>query len=220
MGKSKLLIIGSGEHTRIAIDLIEDQGVYDIFGLVTNNRKECGNLVFGHRVVCTDDDLEQVCRENKDIRNYFLGIGISSGSMKARLSAYRRIGRLLEPVNVISPDSVISKYAKLGTGVMIEPYVRIANGVTMGEHCIVQSFTSINHDQIVGDNVLIGCNVAMAGRRIGPHSTIADGSTIGFKKQVGLNCLITDGTVVTKDVPDNVIAFGNPARTLPRDPIL
>ncbi|HDV4015134.1 DapH/DapD/GlmU-related protein, partial [Escherichia coli] len=44
------------------------------------------------------------------------------------------------------------------------------------------------------------------GASIGANVTILPGVTLGE------NCLIGAGAVVTKDVPDNAIVFGNPAR--------
>ena len=215
--KKNLVIIGCGEHARCAVEVIEAQAVYKIFGFVTNSESELGKTFYGYPVLCLDDQLANMCEENRDIRHYFLGIGVASGSMLGRLSIYQRLDNILSPANVIAPESVISRHAIIGEGIFIEPYVRISNGVKLGNHCIVQSFTAINHDQTIGDNVLIGCNVAMAGESVGSHTTIADGATIGFKKSIGSNCLITDGTVVTKDLPNNVVAYGNPAKTLPRD---
>ena len=215
--KKNLVIVGCGEHARCAVEVIEEQALYNIFGFVTNSESELGKTLYGYPVLCLDDQLANLCEENKDIGYYFLGIGIASGSMLGRLSIYQRLDEILAPSTVIAPESVISRHAIIGEGIFIEPYVRISNGVKLGDHCIVQSFTAINHDQTIGDNVLIGCNVAMAGSSVGSHTTIADGSTIGFKKSIGSNCLVTDGTVVTKDIPDNVVAYGNPARTMPRD---
>ncbi len=49
----------------------------------------------------------------------------------------------------------------------------------------------------IGDNVWIGANVV-----VNPGVSI------------GNNCVIGTGSVVTKDIPDNVIAFGNPCRVV------
>ncbi len=216
MSKDKIILIGCGEHARVSIDAIEEQGKYEIFGLVSNREVELHQRVYGHEVICTDDAVRQLVMENADIKGYFLGVGVASGSMRRRCELYTWLDQILPAVNVISPQSVVSRHAVMGRGNFLEAYTRIANGVTIGNHCLVQSFTSINHDQIIGDNVLIGCNVSMAGSCIGSHTTIADGSSIAFKKSVGRNCLVSDGTVVTKDLPDDVIAYGNPAKTLPR----
>jgi sugar O-acyltransferase (sialic acid O-acetyltransferase NeuD family) len=217
MEKEKIIIVGCGEQARVTIDAIEDQDRYQIYGLVTNNDQELHQRVYGYEVICKDDDVQRLLSENADIKGYFLGVGVGTGSMARRFELYTWLDKLLEAINIISPQSVISKYSRMGKGNFIEAYARIANGVTIGNHCLIQSFTSINHDQTICDNVLIGCNVSMAGKRIGSHTTIADGSSIGFKKSVGENCLVTDGTVITKDLPDNVIAYGNPAKTMPRN---
>jgi len=211
-----IIVIGCGEQARVTIDAIEEQGKYQVFGLVTNSDDELHKKVLGYDVICKDDDVGRLVAENADIKGYFLGVGVGTGSMKRRFELYSWLDKLLDAVNIISPESVVSKYSQIGKGNILEAYTRICNGVTIGNHCLIQSFTSINHDQTIGNNVLIGCNVSMAGRSIGDHTTIADGSSIGFKKSVGQNCLITDGTVVTKDLPDNIIAYGNPAKTLPR----
>ena len=58
----------------------------------------------------------------------------------------------------------------------------------------------------------------MAGCRIGENTIIADGASIGFKRSVGKNCVIGDGAVVTKDIPDCSIAYGNPARVIKQNP--
>lgn len=216
MNKERIIVIGGGEQARVSIDAIEEQDEFKIVGLVTNNDDELHKTIYGYEVICTDSDVEALVSENADITGYFLGVGVGTGSMKRRQELYSWLDKLLPAVNVISPESVISRYARMGKGNFIEAYTRISNDVSIGNHCLVQSFTCINHDQTIGDNVLIGCNVSMAGKQIGSHTTIADGSSIGFKKSVGENCLVTDGTVVTKDLPDNVIAFGNPAKTLPR----
>lgn len=216
MSKERIILIGCGEHARVSIDAIEEQGKYEIFGLVSNRDEEVSQRVYGYEIVCKDDAVRQLVAENADIKGYFLGVGVASGSMKRRYELYTWLDEILPAVNVISPQSIVSRYARMGRGNFLEAYTRIANGVTIGNHCLIQSFTSINHDHTIGDNVLIGCNVSMAGSSIGSHTTIADGASIGFKKSVGKNCLVSDGTVVTKDLPDDVIAYGNPAKTLPR----
>ena len=58
----------------------------------------------------------------------------------------------------------------------------------------------------------------MAGRCIGNNTIIADGASIGFKKSIGNNCVIGDGAVVVKDIPDNYIVVGNPAKLLRMNP--
>ena len=212
--KEKIIIIGAGEHARMVIDNIEEQGVYEIFGLTTSNESEVGKKVFNYHVICKDDQVEQLISENQDLKGYFLGVGVSTGNMKLRYDIYSKFDKLIKAVNIIHPTAFISKYGMLGTGNILEAYTKVANGALIGNHCIINSFSAVNHDQRIGNNVLIAGNVSMAGRSIGDHTIIADGASIAFKKSIGENCIVGDGTVVTKDLPDNVIVYGNPAKII------
>ena len=208
--KEKIILFGCGEHARMVIDNIEDQGKYELFGLVTNLDNELGKKVYGYNVLCKDEELEELLKVNKDITGYFLGIG----NMKVREMVYRIMDKRLKAVNIIHPAAIISRHANIGSGNIFEAYTKVANSATVGRHCIVNSFTSINHDQIIGNNVLLAGGVSLAGKTIGDNTIISDGVTIGFKRNVGRNCIIGDGAVVTKDIPDNSIAYGNPARVV------
>jgi sugar O-acyltransferase (sialic acid O-acetyltransferase NeuD family) len=208
--KKKIILVGCGEHARMVMDNIEDQGVFEIFGLTTHLDAELGKKIYGYSVVCKDDEIPRLLKENPDIEGYFLGVG----NMKTRSRLYPELDRILPAVSVIHPATVISRHATIGKGNLIEAYVKVANGATLGDHCIINTFSAVNHDQTLGNNVLIAGNVSMAGKRIGQNTIIADGASIGFKKSVGRNCIVGDGAVVTKDLPDNVVAYGNPARVV------
>ncbi len=210
MSKDNIILIGCGEHARMVIDNIEDEGRYNIFGLVTNNDNEMGTRIYGYDVICKDGDVENLLKENRDIKGYFLGVG----NMKTRYNMYKKLDKLIDAVNIIHPTAIISKHSTIGTGNIFEAFTKVANGAVIGSHIIVNSYTAINHDEIIENNVLLAGGVSLAGKRIGENTIISDGVTVGFKKSVGRNCIIGDGAVVTKDIPDNVIAYGNPARVV------
>lgn len=206
----RIILIGCGEHARMVIDNIEQQEKYEIFGVITDDRNMIGKKLKGYNIICHNDEVELLLKENKEIEAYFLGVG----NMRTREKLFKRFDSILNAVNIIHPSSIISKHANIGYGNIFEAYTKIANDVIIGNHCILNSFTSINHDQKIGNNVLIGCNVSLAGTTIGNNTIIADGASISFKKKVGCQCIIGDGSVVTKDIPDNIIAYGNPAREI------
>ena len=121
---------------------------------------------------------------------------------------------LLYAPKIISPKSYISKYSKIGKGSIIEAYAKIMNGAFIGKHCMIESFTSVNHDQKIKSNVFIGNNCALAGKSVGKNTIIGDGSSIGYKVSIGSNCIINQGTVVTNNIKNNRIVFGNPCNVL------
>lgn len=207
--KDKILILGCGEQAGVVIDNIEAQGKYEIAGLTTNNKKELESSLYGHKVIGLDEDIPQLVIKH-NVSRYILGIG----NMRVREKLIPYLDKHMEAVNVIHPNSEISKHAVIGRGILIESFTKIANGATVGNHCIINPFSAINHDQTIGDNVLIASGVNLAGHSIGKNTIIADGVTIGFKKYIGANCIIGEGAVVTKNIPDNSVAFGIPAKVI------
>lgn len=208
--KEKIILVGCGEHARMVIDNLEEQGKYELFGLTTHDATELGKSIYGYPVVCLDEQIDQLILENQDINGYFLGMG----HMKTRAKLFPILDRKLPAVNIVHPAAIVSKHAEIGRGVLLEAYTKVANSAKVGCHCIVNSFSAINHDQKIGNNVLIAGCVSMAGKEVGDNTIVSDGASIGFKRSVGKNCIIGDGAVVTKDLPDNVIAYGNPAKVV------
>lgn len=96
--------------------------------------------------------------------------------------------------------------------------------LTLGEHTDIGAFTYINakYGVIIGKNVQIGSHCSIysistiddkkgkvtikENARIGTHSTIMPGVTIGKNTVIGAH------SFVNTDIPDNVVAYGVPAK--------
>lgn len=85
-------------------------------------------------------------------------------------------------------------YIQAKEGVVIEDFVQ------MGSHCSIYSVSTIDGKK--------GRVVLKENCRIGSHTTILPGVTIGKNAVVGAHSL------VNKDIPDNVVAFGCPAEII------
>jgi UDP-2-acetamido-3-amino-2,3-dideoxy-glucuronate N-acetyltransferase len=114
----------------------------------------------------------------------------------------------------IGSDCKIESFVYIEEGVIIgdrckiKPNVFIPTGVTIGDDVFIgpnATFTNDKHPHVTGDWNLLKTKVGR-GASIGAHSVILPGVTIGE------NSIIGAGAVVTKNIPVDSVAIGNPAR--------
>ena len=78
--------------------------------------------------------------------------------------------------------------------------VEVKDNVQIGSHCSIYSVSTIDNSH--------GKVVLKKNCRIGSHSTILPGISVGENSIIGAHSL------VNKDIPDNVVAFGVPAKVV------
>lgn len=116
-------------------------------------------------------------------------------------------------------------------------FVEIQKGASIGKNCKISSHSFICEGVRIGDNVFVGHNVTFINdkypRSANPDGTlqteadwecietiIEDGASIGSSATIlcgitiGKNSIVGAGAVVTKNVPENVIVAGNPAKVI------
>ena len=144
----------------------------------------------------------------------------------------------------LGKDVKLSKFINLygcciGDNTKIGAFVEIQKNSLIGKNCKISSHTFICEGVTIEDNVFIGHNVAFindsfpratakdgnlqtqADWKVEPilvkkGASIGSGSTILSNVVIGENALVGAGSVVTKNVPPDTIAAGNPAKILRR----
>lgn len=118
-------------------------------------------------------------------------------------------------INCIHTSSSISRYINLKNGIRIEPMVCIANNTTIEDYVNISRSSSVGHDCYISKYSTLNPSVSMAGGvYVGERTQIGIGSTIINNIRIGNNVIIGAGSVVTKNIPDNVIAYGNPCKII------
>ena len=124
---------------------------------------------------------------------------------------------------VILPKASIGNNCNICSHVFIENLVTIGNSVTIKNGCKLYDGCRIYDNCFIGPNVIFANDLyprskehlddyllteVLEGASIGAGSVVLPGITIGRRALVGA------GSVVTTDIPDDVVAFGNPARVI------
>lgn len=115
----------------------------------------------------------------------------------------------------IHPAAVVSPSARIGIGSVVMPGAIVNAEASIGRHCIVNTKASVDHDCRLADFVHIapGCTVC-GGVEVGEATWVGTGTSVKQGVKIGKNCMIGAGSTVVSDIPDNVVAFGTPARVI------
>ncbi len=177
----------------------------------------------------------------------FRDIHVSPTSLVANLSAIGagtkvEHGVVIEDGVRVGRDCFIGYYAILRPGVTIGNYSQvrsncyIAEDVTIGNESHIFQYTNVGKGTVIQDKVWIGAKVMITNTKniahLRPYDTKLHPVTIKYGARIascvlinpgitiGENALIGSGAVVTKDVPDGEIWFGNPAAYVGKVPQL
>jgi sugar O-acyltransferase (sialic acid O-acetyltransferase NeuD family) len=118
-------------------------------------------------------------------------------------------------ISVIHNGLDISKTSVIGRGALINSKVSIAAHTTIGDFVSINRHVSIGHHTVISDYCSINPGTNIAGNvTIGEGTTIGMGTNILHEVKIGKNTIIGAGSVVTRDIPDNVIAYGSPCKVI------
>ena len=207
--ETKLLIIGKGDNiiTMILDNLYSNGNAPEIH--IFNNLNLPILNTFEH------DGFDIKVLEDLDINDYdkfVLGVYQPHHKIKIIESLKPDINKF---TNIIHAGLDISKMSKIGRGVLINSKVSIAAHTTIGDFVSINRHVSIGHHTIINDFCSINPGVNIAGNVvIGEGTTIGMGANILHQVKIGKNSVIGAGSVVTKDIPDNVVAYGSPCKII------
>lgn len=209
----RVVIYGAGGHGKVVADVAT----------------QSGNIVTGF----VDDDITTGCAARLPLpllgnRSYLcqglpasdrvaLGIGDNSQRMAAAQFLARNHVAL---ATMISPFAVVSSSARVGVGTVIMPGAVVNAMAQIGDGVIVNTGAIVEHDVTVGNFVHLSPHSTLGGgAQIGELAHVAIGSTVLPGVRIGARSILGAGAVATRDVPDDVIALGIPARITRRLPI-
>jgi sugar O-acyltransferase (sialic acid O-acetyltransferase NeuD family) len=209
----KSIIYSAGLTTRSVLEIYQnnnDQSFENIVGLVDDNALLLGATVYGKKVLGGMNDIPNLIKEYS-VENFIIGIGSYKYHLKKQKLFEKIMENGLSPINCISARAYLSLDCNVGEGNMIFPFAMIGAGVRLNNNIIVTVSTSILEESIIENNVHIGSNTFIGAKcHIEENVYIGPGVTIASGVRVCKNSVIGAGSVVMKNVPKNVIGYGNP----------
>jgi sugar O-acyltransferase (sialic acid O-acetyltransferase NeuD family) len=190
-GKS-IILVGGGGHCHSVIDVIEQQGIYQIAGIV-DVKENLGEYVLGYPIIACDEQLSKLFNTHK---NALITVGhLKSNSLRLKLyEQLKNIGYIL-PI-IISPLAYVSQHAKIGEGTVIMHHALVNANAKVGKNCIINTKALIEHDATIENH----CHVATA-------SVINGGVKVKENTFVGSNATSKQGATLTGFIKAGSVAI-------------
>lgn len=205
----KIIIIGSSGHAKVIIDIIEQEGRYEIIGLLDEYRK-VGEQTLGYQVLGHSGVLSELMVSYK-----LKGLIVAIGDNFIRSRVVTRIGKMypsLPFVSAIHPKASIAKDVAVGKGTVIMAGVTVNSSCQIGHFCILNTNSSLDHDSIMGAFSSLAPHVTTGGNcRIGEYSAISIGTVLIHGVRIGEHTVIGAGSTVIKNHESFKVAYGTPA---------
>ena len=207
---SGVVVIGAGGHAKVVIELLRAAGREVDFCIAGSGDE--GTTCLGVPVLIGDDRARELWREG--YRHAIVAIG--NNRLRERLA--RDLADLgFTFVNAVSPRAVVSPSARLGVGVAVMAGAVINAEAVIGDHVIINTLASVDHDCVIGaaSHVAPHCGLA-GGARVGDRVFLGIGSTVLPEISIGPDVQVGAGSVVIRDIAVGTVV-GVPARPIGND---
>lgn len=209
----RLLIYGASGHGKVVLDAAEAAS-WEVLGFADDDPTKDGMELCGCSVVaCGLAETVNLAEHTET------SVVVAVGSNKQR----RRILETLSAAGVtiatvIHPDAVISETASIGRGSVIFAGVVVNADAKVGDNVILNTGATIDHDNVIGDHAHISPGANLGGTvSVGEETHVGIGATVSNNLSIGARSIIGAGAVVVRDIPDDVVAYGCPARVVRRN---
>jgi len=207
-----IVVIGASGHGSVIIDAVERENRFRIAGII-DTYKPVGFSCLGYRVLGDELHLREVIREH-DIHGGIIAIGDNwirhevAGRIRCAVPDF-------EFVTVIHPSAQVARSARVAAGTVVMPGAIISANADVGEFCIVNTKASLDHDGTMGAFSSFAPAVTAGGEvTVKPFAAVLLGANIIHSISIGEHSVVGAGSLVLRDVPDRVLAYGLPARVI------
>jgi len=195
--------------------------VYDIAQRVNTNYSKWENILFvddsipdDEKVYLTNNYSFQHIVKSFSTRDVEFVIANGEPALREKLYSKIEANNYLF-ATLIDPSAIISTTSLIKQGVIVGPKAIISSHAHVNENVAINVGGIVGHDITIGRNTVISSYGNIGGSSvIGANSYIGMGAMVKENTSIGNNVIIGMGSTVFKNIPDDVIALGNPARPM------
>lgn len=210
MTATRVVILGAGGYGRLVHDLLVQRGDTSVEGFVDPDAALHGRLVNGVPVLGGEELLPEL-----------LGRGVTAavaalGDNRLRAGLFAKLDRFgFDLPSAVHPRASVATYVRMGRGVVILAGAVINVNARLDDGVVVNAGATVDHDCWLQQHCQVWPGAHLAGNvTVGEYSYVGAGAAVIPKVYIGCNTLVGAGAAVVRDLPDNVVAVGVPARVL------
>lgn len=213
-----MIVIGAKGFAKEVLEVLHQLNQLENLAFYDDVNKDAPALLYGRFPVLST--TEDILKHFKTFDNSF-SIGIGNPLIrKVMYDKFLALGGSF--TSIISPNAIVGHFDnKIGTGCNIMTGSVITNSVIIGNGVLINLNCTIGHDCTVGNFVEMSPGVHISGHCVlGDYTVLGTNVTVLPKITIGKNVIVGAGSVVTKNLPDNCVAVGTPAKIIKERPQL
>lgn len=205
----RLLLVAAGGLARETLAVERARGRYDAIRLLDDDPRLWGSTMGGIPVA---GGLEEVKRDDADVV-VCAGRGAVRRRLVSRLRELGvsddRYARVVHPTVDVPPG------CDVGAGSILLAQVVLTANVTLGRHVVVMPHVTLTHEDVVEDYVTLCAGVTLGGEvRVGSGAYLGMSSSVRERLVVGADATLGMGSALLHDLPPGQTWVGVPARPI------
>ena len=202
--KNKLLIIGASGHGKDVADIALKMNKWQSIAFLDDDKSIKTSI--GLEVIGASDDIFT------HIDEYEIFVGIGNNDTRQRIHEMLETFGASIPI-LIHPSAVIGSQVDVGTGTVVMAGVVVNCCTKIGKGCIINTGSTIDHDNCIEDFVHVSPGSHLAGTvKVGKGSWLGIGSVVSNNINIANGCKVGAGSVVVKDISESGVYVGVPVR--------